>query len=181
MIDDAPALFAFELTNRAYFEAMINARPANYYSLDAVRHAIEEAGKQRAQDLSYQYLIKSGDAILGRVNLNAVARKYYNKADLGYRVDQTMGGKGVATRAVALLMEVAFGSLGFWRIEAQVRSDNLGSMRVLEKNSFTQFGRVRQGMYLHHAWHDVLHFECRSPHGPGSDCMPAGQSVQSTL
>lgn len=165
-IADAPALFAFELANRAYFEAMINARPANYYSLDAVRYAIEEAGKQRAQDLSYQYLIKSADSILGRVNLNTVTRKYYNKADLGYRVDQTMGGKGIASRAVALVLDEAFGALGFWRIEAQVRADNLGSLRVLEKNNFSQFGRVQQGMYLNHAWHDLLHFECRSPHGP---------------
>lgn len=154
------------MANRAHFEAMINARPANYYSLEAVRYAIEEAGKQRAQDLSYQYLIKSGDAILGRVNLNAVARKYYNKAELGYRVDQTLGGKGIASRAVALLLEEAFGSLGFWRIEAQVRADNLASMRVLGKNNFSQFGRVQQGMYLNHAWHDLLHFECRSPSGP---------------
>lgn len=164
--DDAPALFAFELANRAFFEAMINARSATYYSLDAVRYAIEEAGKQRAQDLSYQYLIKSGDAILGRVNLNSVIRKYYNKADLGYRVCQSQGRKGIATRAVALLLTEAFDSLGFWRIEAQARVDNLGSLRVLEKNNFSQFGCVQQGMCLNHVWHDVLHFECRSPNGP---------------
>ena len=165
-IADASALFDFELANRAYFEARINARPVNYYNLETVRYSIEEAGQHRILGTGYQYLIKSSGEILGRINLSGVAKRYYNKAILGYRIGEGHGGKGVGTRAVSLLLNEAFDQLGLWRIEAQVREENLGSVRVLEKNGFSIFGRSKQSMYFNDAWGDVLYFECRSPRGP---------------
>ena len=165
-IADATALLDFELANRAYFEARINARPANYYNLETVRYSIEEAGQHRILGTGYQYLIKSSGEILGRINLSGVEKRYYNKATLGYRLGEAHGGKGVGTQAVRLLLNEAFGQLKLWRIEAQVREDNLGSIRVLEKNGFSIFGRAKLGMYFNDAWGDVLHFECRSPRGP---------------
>ena len=165
-IADATALFDFEVANRAYFEAKINARPANYYNLKTVRYSIEEAGQHRILGTGYQYLIKSSGEILGRINLSGVAKHYYNKASLGYRIAECHGGKGVATQAVSLLLNEAFDQLGLWRIEAQVREENLGSIRVLEKNGFSIFGRTKHSMYFNDAWGDLLHFECRSPRGP---------------
>ena len=165
-IADAPALLDFELANRAYFEARINARPANYYNLETVRYSIEEAAQHRILRTGYQYLIKSSGEILGRINLSGVEKRYYNKATLGYRIGEGQGGKGVGTKAVSLLLHQAFDDLGLWRIEAQVREENLGSIRVLEKNGFSIFGRTKDSMFFNDAWGDLLHFECRSPVGP---------------
>lgn len=165
-IADATALLDFELANRAYFEARINARPPNYYNYEAVRYSIEEASQHRILNIGYQYLIKSSGEILGRINLSGVAKRYYNKATLGYRIGESHGGKGVGTQAVRLLLNEAFDRLNLWRVEAQVREENLGSIRVLEKNGFAVFGRANQSMYFNDAWGNVLHFECRSPSGP---------------
>ncbi len=167
-IADTSALLDFEIANRAYFEARINARPVNFYRHEAVRYSIEEASQYRLLGAGYQYLIKSCGEILGRINLVGVEKSYYNKATLGYRIAEAHSGKGVATRAVNLLLAEAFDKLNLWRIEALVRDDNLGSVRVLEKNDFALFGCARQGMYFNQVWHDVLHFECRSPKGPGA-------------
>jgi ribosomal-protein-alanine N-acetyltransferase len=165
-IADVAALLEFELVNRAYFEARINARPTNFYNVENVRYSIEEASQHRILGTGYQYLIKSSGEILGRINLIGVTKRYYNKATLGYRIGESHGGKGVGSQAVGLLLNEAFDQLGLWRIEAQVREDNLGSVRVLEKNGFSVFGRARQSMYFNDAWGDLLHFECRSPRGP---------------
>lgn len=165
-IVDAVALLDFELANRAFFEARINARPANFYNYESVRYSIEEAAQHRILGTGFQYLIKSSGDILGRINLSGVIKPYYNKAVLGYRIGESHAGKGVATQAVRLLLNEAFDRLGLWRIEAQVREENLGSIRVLEKNGFSIYGRARQGMHFNEAWGDLLHFECRSPHGP---------------
>jgi ribosomal-protein-alanine N-acetyltransferase len=165
-IEDAKALLDFELANRAYFEARINARPANFYNYQAVRYSIEEATQHRILGTGYQYLIKSSGDIVGRINLSGVVKRYYNKAILGYRIGENHGGKGIGTQAVSLLLNEAFDQLRLWRVEAQVREDNLGSIRVLEKNGFSIFGRTRQSMYFNDAWGDLLHFECRSPRGP---------------
>lgn len=160
---DAELLLDFELTNRAYFEGWINARDPAYYDLDQVRQAIATAIQERSQDRAYQYLIRAGDTLVGRVNLTGVARPYYNKASLGYRIGQDCGGRGYASQAVALVLEEAFQRLGLYRIEAIVRPDNLGSIKVLERNGFTEFGRARRSMLLNGVWHDLLHFECHAP------------------
>jgi ribosomal-protein-alanine N-acetyltransferase len=160
---DADELFDFELRHRAYFEYWVNARSPDFYHIDAVRQSIDDSLRNRERDLAYNYLIKEADRIVGRINLTEVARRYYNKALLGYRIGEDAAGRGIASRAVALVLEEAFQTLGLWRIEATVRDSNMGSARVLQKNGFSEFGRSRQSMYLNDAWHDLLHFECHGP------------------
>ncbi len=164
-LNDADALLAFEIDNRAYFEHWINARPADYYSLDAVRAAIATAQADIAKDRAYPYLVCSGDAIVGRVNLVDVTRPYFNRATLGYRIGQAFAGQGYASRAVALALEAAAGDLRLSRIEAVVRPQNAGSTRVLERNGFRAFGRATRCMYFQGEWHDLLHYE-RHLHAP---------------
>ena len=160
---DASAMLAFELANRAYFESWVTARPANYYSLDGVRAAIDLAAREAVQDRARQFLVRHDGHIIGRVNLTQIQREYYNKALLGYRIGQNFGGQGFATRAVALALAVAFDELKLWRVEATVRPENKGSLRVLQHNGFQQFGRATRAMRLHETWSDLLYFECHAP------------------
>ena len=117
------------------------------------------AQRERGLDISYQYLLKAGDDIVGRINLTGVQRVAFNKASLGYRIGEAYAGQGVASRAVALLLEEAYGKLDFWRIEANSRPENAASVRVLERNGFTQCGRTTRSMYHQGAWYDQLLFE----------------------
>ena len=114
---DAEALLAFELLNRAFFEQSVQARDPAYYSLDGVRKAIQSAQTDRERDAGYQYLVKQGDSIVGRVNFTAVARPYFNKAAIGYRMAQSVLGRGYASQAVGLALQEAFGALKLWRVD----------------------------------------------------------------
>jgi ribosomal-protein-alanine N-acetyltransferase len=165
---DAEELLAFELDNRAYFESWINARGDDYYSIDAVRAAIEQAQRERRGDLAYQFLAKADGRIVGRVNLAGVTRRYFNKAALGYRIAEGAGGKGYASRAVALAVRQGFDAIGLWRIEADVRAVNAGSLRVMARNGFELYGKSARSMRMHGQWHDVLHFERRRDAEPAS-------------
>lgn len=156
---DAEALLAFELSNRAYFEQAVQAREPAYYSLEGVQRAIAEAQADRDNDKAYQYLAKLDDAIVGRVNLTAVARRYFNKAVIGYRLGQAFTGRGLASQAVDLALKQAFGQLDLWRVEAVVRPDNIGSVRVLERNGFVQYGLAKRSMLFHGVQYDLAHFE----------------------
>jgi len=160
---DAETLLAFELAHRAYFEHWINARPADYYHLEAVRAAIADAERDRQADRGYQFLIKRDEAIIGRINLTSVTRPYYNKATLGYRIGEGHTGQGVASHALSELKRIAFGELGLHRLEAVVRPENVGSVRVLERNGFHQFGHATRCMQLHGEWFDLLYFELHAP------------------
>ena len=156
---DAPALLAFELTHRAYFESWVNARDPGFYSAQGVAAAIAAAQAAWAADQAFQYLIVEDGRIVGRVNLTAVRRAHFHCADLGYRIGENDGGRGVASRAVALCLEQAFGTHGLGRIEAIARPENKGSIRVLERNGFRQFGRSRRSFELGGQWFDRLLFE----------------------
>ena len=158
---DLPALLAFELDNRAYFERWVTARAPSYYHQEAIVAAIEQAQRERRQDLAYQYLAKLDGQIIGRVNLTAVTRPYFNKATLGYRIGERFGGRGYATRVVALLLEEAFGTLELWRVEATARPQNMGSIAVMQRNGFHQYGHSEKAMRFQDAWSDLLYFERR--------------------
>lgn len=157
---DLDALLAFELENRAFFEATINARPAAYYSREGVAGAIGAAIEDAAQDRGYQFLVKSAAGeLLGRINLSGIKRAHFHSGVLGYRIGQSTGGRGIASEAVRQVLAIAFGQLGLKRIEADASVDNHGSIRVLERNGFVQYGRSRRSFELQGRWYDRLHFE----------------------
>jgi len=93
------------------------------------------------------------------VNLRAVQRAHYHSAVLGYRIAQHETGKGYATEAVRLVLDLAFGRLNLKRIEADARSDNAASLAVLRRNGFVQYGRSRKSFELNGEWFDRFHFE----------------------
>ncbi len=156
---DADALLSFELEHRAYFERWVNARDPAFYSLQGVAHAIAAAEAARAADQAFQYLVIEDERIVGRVNLTAVRRTHFQSAELGYRIGEHDGGRGIASRAVALCLEQAFGTLGLLRVEAVARPENRGSVRVLERNGFARFGHSRRSFQLGGRWFDRLLFE----------------------
>lgn len=163
---DIHDLLAFELDNRAHFETWVTARSPSYYSADAIAAMIEQAQRERDADQSYQFLAKLDGQIVGRVNLTSVTRPYFNKAQLGYRIGAQFGGRGYASRLVALLLEQAFGPLELWRLESIVRLPNLASAKVLQRNGFHQYGMSEQAMYFDGAWRDLLYFERRKQQDP---------------
>jgi [ribosomal protein S5]-alanine N-acetyltransferase len=159
---DLNALLAFELENRAFFESHINARPASYYSAEGVGEAIELAQREAREDKAYQYLVWHGETLVARVNLTKVRRAHFHSAELGYRVAQSAGGRGVASETVKHVLAKAFGELGLVRVEATARAENEGSTRVLQKNGFTLFGRSTRSFELAGTWYDLLHYERRA-------------------
>ena len=156
---DAAALLRFELAHRAYFESWVSSRDPRFYSEEGVAAAIAAAEAAWAGDQAFQYLIVEDERIVGRVNLTAVRRAHFHCADLGYRIGEQDGGRGVASRAVALCLEQAFGTHGLRRIEATARPENRGSIRVLERNGFRHFGHSRCSFQLGGRWFDRLLFE----------------------
>lgn len=160
---DLADLADFEFSNRAFFEARINARPASYYADGGIQAAISVAAQEAAEDRAYQFLVRDGFGILvGRVNFIRVRRAHFHSAEIGYRVAEAHNGKGYASQAVQLALLVAFGELGLQRIEATASQRNPSSAAVLIKNGFKQFGLSTRSFHLAGEWHDLLHFECHA-------------------
>ena len=159
-LEDAAALLAFELENRAWFERWVHPRDPEFYRLESLRATLEQAAQERRSDRSYQYLALAEDGrIVGRVNLRHVRRPHFRSAELGYRIGEREAGRGFASADVALCLREAFGPLGLWRIEATARPMNRASIRVLERSGFTAWGRSTRCVEFDGQWFDLIHFE----------------------
>ena len=95
----------------------------------------------------------------GFVGLTNIMRGAVQSAVLSYWVDRGHNGRGLATRAVAAVIDFAFGELDLHRLEAGTLPDNFGSQRVLEKNGFERYGLARRFLLIAGAWRDHVLFE----------------------
>ena len=116
--------------------------------------------KDQEKGLAYMYLIKNQNGmILGRINLISIVRGIFNKAELGYRIDEKQQGKGYATSAVKLILDKAVNNHKLHRIEAGTSPNNIGSQIVLIKNGFQFVGRYNKYIYKNGKWCDSIFFE----------------------
>jgi ribosomal-protein-alanine N-acetyltransferase len=83
-----------------------------------------------------------------------VVRGALRSAWVGYWVESGVAGCGVATAAVALAVDHAFGPVGLHRIEATVRPENGASLRVLAKLGFRAEGLLQRYLEVDGDWRD---------------------------
>ena len=74
------------------------------------------------------------------------------------RPGRDLNGRGIASRAVALVCEWGFGTAGLHRIEAATLVDNFGSQTVLRRNAFAEMGISRRYLRIAGEWRDHLLF-----------------------
>ena len=149
--DDADELVALLVANRESHGPYQPIRPDGFFTVGAQR--------ERLAVTEHLYGILDGDALAGAIELSNLARGPFQSASVGYWVDEPRGGRGLATRAVAAIIELAFGELDLHRLEAATLVDNVASRRVLEKNRFDCIGLARRYLQIAGAWRDHLLFQ----------------------
>lgn len=138
-VTDAEDLFNFEVENRTFFEEMVPTRGDEYYNFEAFKKRHETLLKEQVIGSSYFYLIKDKhNSILGRINLVDID-KHKKIGYLGYRVGQVHTGKGIANKALKLLVEI-ISDEDVKQIKATTTTNNVASQRILEKNGFERIG-----------------------------------------
>lgn len=90
----------------------------------------------------------------GQLTLGTVVRGALCSAWVGYWVDATLAGRGIATGAVALAVDHAFGPVGLHRVEATARPENTASLRVLAKLGFREEGLLLRYLEVAGRWRD---------------------------
>ncbi|CAG9621502.1 hypothetical protein BACCIP111883_02275 [Sutcliffiella rhizosphaerae] len=132
---DATPLFEFESKNRSHFEKSVPSRGEKYYILEHFLEGLTDLLEEQNRQDSYFYLIKDEmGSILGRINIIDINRQQ-KVGHLGYRVGENAVGKGVASKAVAQILEQTK-DLEIVSIKAKTTLDNIASQKVLEKNGF---------------------------------------------
>ena len=149
--DDAEELTRLLVVNREAHAPFKPTRPDGYFTVEGQR--------ERLASCEHLYGIIEDDVLVGVITLSTLVRGPFQSATVGYWVDEARRGRGVATRAVALIVELAFGELGLHRLEAATLVDNVASQRVLEKNRFHRIGLAPNYLEIAGAWQDHLLFQ----------------------
>ena len=134
-VTDEEDLFKFELENRNFFEEMVPTRGDEYYNREVFKKRHHSLLEEQVNGGSYFYLIKDKDSsILGRINLVDIDESH-KIGHLGYRVGQAHTGKGIANKALKILIETVTDE-DIKQIKAKTTTNNIASQRILEKNGF---------------------------------------------
>lgn len=154
-VADAPILVAFAHKNREYLTPFEPVRPADWWDVDQVSKRLGALRiGEAATRTTYNWIIELGEEIVGQIVLSNISRGPFQSANLGYSVDKDFNGRGIATDAVSLVVDEAFGCLNLHRIEAGTLTDNVASQRVLEKNGFVRIGVSPFYLQIAGEWRD---------------------------
>ena len=118
---EVPYPYSLELAR-----SFINTSHRDYESLKAVNFAI-----------LYRNNPEYDSSFVGIISLKNIDLDN-KKANLGYWIGESYWGNGIASESVALVINYAFSDLGLKEVYAYVYSENIASMRVLQKNGMTK-------------------------------------------
>ena len=113
------------------------------YSENDAETFLKSQNKGQQQNFAIEY---NGE-FCGVIGLILQKDVYRKSAELGYWIGEPFWGKGIATKAVELIVTFGFTDLKLTRIFAGAFEYNIGSMKVLEKNSFKKEGVSKKAVF----------------------------------
>ncbi len=140
--------------------------PSGVYDEAAARKRLEHQLEACEQGASRHWTIHLDGVVVGDIGFNQLHRGSVQSANVGYMVDASARGRGVATAALRLVIRESFEALHLHRLEATTLLDNLASQRVLEKAGFRRVGVLKKHEYEDGAWRDYLLYELVGPDAP---------------
>lgn len=129
----------------------------------------EQAAKDGTAVRWWLCLRNEPNVLVGSIGLTAIVRGGFQNAMLGYAIDEKFQGQGLMQEALAAAIEYAFSTeLNLHRIQANVRPENLRSLKLLERLGFEREGYAKDYLFIHDAWHDHVMFALRNENFKGN-------------
>ncbi len=135
--------FPYTVENALNF---INSSDRDFKSLKAIIFAIQ-----------YKNNPEAVNRLVGIISLKNIDSDM-KKANVGYWIGELYWGNGIASEAVALVINHAFSVLGLEEVYAYVYSENKASIRVLEKNGMTKKRMVNEYNQISGGYKNTIKF-----------------------
>ncbi|MBL8680463.1 MAG: GNAT family N-acetyltransferase [Myxococcales bacterium] len=119
-------------TTRAWLRSMLDADPA----------------------ASDEFVIEYEGAVVGKVGA-------YRLPEIGFILRRDLWGKGIMTEATAALIEHVFRTRDVTELVADVDPRNVGSLRVLARLGFVEYGRAERTYCIDGTWTDSVYLRRR--------------------
>jgi [ribosomal protein S5]-alanine N-acetyltransferase len=122
------------------------------------RDAIEYLNYVRMFEIPMSFAMEHGGEAIGGIGFKLGTDIARLSVEMGYWLGEPFWGRGFATRAVTACSDWAFESYNVVRIFATVFSENVPSIRVLEKSGFVHEGVLRRSAIKNGAILDQVMF-----------------------
>ncbi|MBI3737263.1 GNAT family N-acetyltransferase [Candidatus Sumerlaeota bacterium] len=150
---DAGEMFALTDANRAHLRQWLPWLDTTV-SVEDTRRFIQGGIEQNAANLGFQAGIRVSGVMAGQIGFHKIDWANH-RVMLGYWLGREYTGRGLITRAAAILSDYAFGHYGLNRVEIHCATENSRSRAIPERIGFTFEGILRQGEWLYDHYVDL--------------------------
>jgi ribosomal-protein-serine acetyltransferase len=167
LTDDASLILRTPAIAEAYYELLVanHERLAQWEpwlgqapTLEGTRTFLEKACHNwlDGSELPVAIAIREEDnwQLVGSVELHI--NRYTRIGEIGCWIDAAYEGHGLATKAVAAILDEAFGPLGLDRVALHIVADNERSRAVARRLGFVEEGTLRKGAAFPAERHDEI-------------------------
>ena len=112
-----------------------------------ISEALQWIGHTAEQKPTQTFAVIYNGDVAGSVGILLKEDVYKKSVEVGYFIGEPFWGKGIATKAVALILEYIRQEMDVTRIYAEVFESNKASMRVLEKSGFLLEGIRKKAVF----------------------------------
>lgn len=130
--------------------------PATIEDTEAIMDEMVSENKKE-ETRKFTFCIKCNDQSIGLIALN-LGNKKYEIGEIWYKFLPEFWQQGFATEALKEVINLGFLKLNLHRIEAGCASENIGSVKVLEKAGMIREGHKRQHLPLKSGWADCYEY-----------------------
>lgn len=155
--DNAQLLFAYRQRNDAHLSPWEPTRNPDGGTLEASCHHVAAKSAHAFADGLAVYFIatdrQSGEMVAG-CNFTNIVRGIFQACNLGYSVDHTRQGQGLAYEVVQAGIAYMFDTQGLHRIMANHMPANVRSEKLLQRLGFEREGYAKAYLKIAGEWQD---------------------------
>lgn len=157
-VADRPEWEQLRAANREHVLRWDPTSPTGPAQPVSFRRYVNYLDRGARQGQTQPFLVEVGGAMVGQMQLFNLNYGSLRSAAAGYWIARSVGGRGLATRALAMVCDHAFDTLGLHRVEVNIRPENAPSLRVVEHLGFREEGQRLHYLHINGAWRDHRSF-----------------------
>lgn len=122
-----------------------------------IRHIIDAQKTEGRKSYSWKIVKKDSDEFIGMAGITLSANRF-KLGEIYYELFPSQWGQGYATEVAKTLIKAGFDNFNLHKVEAGVATENIRSIRVLEKSGMTREGLRRKILPIRGQWKDNYHY-----------------------
>lgn len=131
----------------------------NFTKLEEAEHIINafNEGFEKKQAIRWGIALKDTNELIGSIGFHNIS-KNNSRVEVGYEITRKEWNKGYATEALRAVIEFLFNEVGFNRIGATIRPENVASQQLVKKLGFQEEGTLQDYQFNRGSYYDLIMF-----------------------